>query len=387
MASLSWTKRLLFVFLLVLIPYLLVEATATTYGWFAWWGTSFLLLEDTKKTIQFDPVLGYRVTGIPARTARITNGQVESVGLLRGNNQGLAGWYDFGPKRQNGFRRRIAVFGDSFTDAHFLGQNWPDRARELTAETGEPIEFLNFAQTGAGLANWWSILTKVVAAEDYEIDGVIFAVWETDLLRRFTFRVQPEPGAAAKMLLGRCPSWDPRAFPATLAEARPFLEEEDRHLVTPVEFEQALQGHWPPSVPRPFRLALLSRVWERARSRFARPPARQLPPMEGRDRLIADIGRYLQAKQLPALVVHLPMRENLLAGQAAASPHFADAQRFAADLAARFLDASQIFAGMSRNEIRAHFLPYDGHWNQKGSDRFAHFLVENLNLLEARPGH
>jgi hypothetical protein len=74
------------------------------------------------------------------------------------------------------------------------------------------------------------------------------------------------------------------------------------------------------------------------------------------------------------------MRENLLAGQAV-TPHFADGQRFAADLGATFLDGSHIFAGMSRKEIRAHFLPYDGHWNQKGSDRFAEFIVQNLGIL------
>ena len=164
MVRVGWKKKLLFVLILVLVPYLAIETIASTLGWFFWWGRSIVILEDTKRTVQFDPIRGYRVTTTPARSARITDGKIEFVGTLRGNAQGFFGWQDIGPKREKPYVRRIAVFGDSFTEGHYLGQCWPARAQDLTCERGVPMQFLNFAQTGAGLANWWSVLTKIVEA-------------------------------------------------------------------------------------------------------------------------------------------------------------------------------------------------------------------------------
>jgi hypothetical protein len=383
MSPLKSKKKLLFALGVVVAAYLVVETIVSVYGWFNWWGNSILILEDTKRTVQFDPVLGYRVNSIPARSARITNGQIEYVGILRGNAQGFAGWQDTGPKRQEPFIRRIAVFGDSFTDGHFLGRSWPERAQDLTRERGQPVQFLNFAQTGAGLANWSSILTKVVKAKDYEIDGIIFSVWESDLRRPFTMWTMPESrGTCPRMLFGRSTGWDPNTYPTSLAEATPYLKDEDRYLLPSEEFEQTLQGKWPSSIPRNFQLVLAARVWHFLQTRIGRgasPPPRSAD--EGYDRLVDDIRRYVEAKHLPVLVVHLPTRENLLAGTGSSNNDFHDTKAFAKALGAQFLDGSDLFAGMNRREIRANFLPYDGHWNQVGSDRFAELIVEHLNVF------
>jgi hypothetical protein len=56
-----------------------------------------------------------------------------------------------------------------------------------------------------------------------------------------------------------------------------------------------------------------------------------------------------------------------------------EAEVFAKAIGARFLDGGQIFAGLKPAEIRALFLPYDGHWNQAGSNRFADFMLRNLD--------
>src|SRR5262249_45831105 len=292
--AISRKKLLLFVVVLVVVPYAVIETAISVYGWFSWWGNSILILEDTKRTIEFDPIRGYRVNPTPARSARITDGENEFVGILRGNAQGFAGWQDIGPKRENPYTRRIAVFGDSFTDGHFLGQSWPERAEELTRQRGKSVQFLNFAQTGAGLANWWSILTKILDAQNYEIDGVIFAVWETDLRRPFTVWAMPDSqsATATRMLFGRSPSWDPRTYPATLEEAKPFLHEEERYLLSSEDFERTLQGRWPPSIPRSFQLVLASRVWHFL-STHRGPAGSPAPQTEdaGIDMMLNDIRR------------------------------------------------------------------------------------------------
>src|SRR5262245_58889199 len=180
MPHLCWKKRLVLIVILVVVPYTIVETVASCYAWVTWWDQSFVLVEDTG-TFTFDPVCGYRVGSAPFRVVRITNGQLEFVGLRLGNAQGFCSWYDFGPERPPGYRSRIAVFGDSFTDAYYLAQSWPDRVEHLARVRGEPIQLLNFAQFGAGLANWWSIIKRYLDADRYQIDGVIFAVWESDL--------------------------------------------------------------------------------------------------------------------------------------------------------------------------------------------------------------
>jgi hypothetical protein len=391
MAQLSIKKRLLFIAILIVIPYSIVEAIATTYGWLSWWDQSFKITEDTGKTIEFDPIRGYRLNRTPARTARITDGRIEYVGVFRGNSLGFPDRDDFGPKREKGYKLRFAVFGDSFTHAPYLGQNWPDRAEDLTLEQGEPVQFLNFALSYTGLANWWSILTRIIKAENYEIDGVIFVVWETNLLRSFTVQAMPKPHRPYEQLFfGRCGTWDPKDFPATESQALTIRKDDmTQYLLPAEEFEQALQGHWPPSVPRHFRLMILTKIFRFARDSL-RPPTPEATAETpgdfepGRKKLIDDMRSFLESRKLPALVIHLPSRDSLLKPTSNSALHFEKAKTFAAALGATFLDGREAFQPMEPAEIRAHFLPHDGHWNQKGSNRFAEFVVQHVDLLKAR---
>ena len=77
---------------------------------------------------------------------------------------------------------------------------------------GRKVELLNFAVAGGGLANWWSILTRLIAAQSYQLDGVIFCVYPGDLRRTFTLW---EHRDSAHPWFGRTPGWDPATFPAT----------------------------------------------------------------------------------------------------------------------------------------------------------------------------
>jgi hypothetical protein len=389
MAKLSVKKRLLFIAILIVVPYLIVEAIVTTYGWFAWWDHSFAITEDTGKTIEFDPIRGYRLNMTPARTARITDGRIEYVGSYRGNAKGFPNRDDFGPRREGTYKRRFAVFGDSFTHAPYLGQNWPERAEDLTLERGEPVQFLNFGLSYTGLANWWSILTRIVRADDYDIDGVIFVVWETNLLRGFTIQATKKPYRPYdKLLFGRCYSWDPKDFPRTEDEALSLLEEDKmQYLLPPEDFEQTLQGQWPASVPRHFRPFLFTKIFRALRSALKPPAEEKTAEAPGdfepeRKKLIGEMREFLDSKKLPALVIHLPSRDSLLHPTKDSALHFEKAQAFARALGADFINGRQVFEHMSPAEIRAQFLPHDGHWNQKGSNRFAEFVVANLDRLK-----
>src|SRR3972149_4582880 len=149
----------------VVIAYVACEATTSALYFAGVLGPPrvLYLYENLQETMHFDSIRGYRLERTPSRTARITNGIIEYIGQLQGNNMGFPDREDFTAKRLNLKGRRFAVFGDSFTE--------------------RPLELLNFSIDGGGLANWWSVLTRIVKAEGYEIDGVVFVVFPPDLLR------------------------------------------------------------------------------------------------------------------------------------------------------------------------------------------------------------
>ncbi len=376
----AWKKRVLLITLALLATYVIVEAVASSVAWSRWWGTSFFVSEDYGRAVQFDAVRGYRLTSTPTRYARITNGVIEFVGVIRGNNRGFSDRDDFTPKRTTPGTRRFAVFGDSFTAAQFLGQNWPDRAEDLLLLRGEKVELLNFA-VEEGLANWWSVLTRHVEADGYELDGVIFALWGDNLRRTYYYRVAPDAAHPA-LRSGRLSDWDPATYPKDLADAERHLKVmTDAYSLPPEEFERLLQGRANPPAGRTLRPYFLSKAWgigQQLLGRFLPRNAEPKPPVPAheshREAMIGDIVRFLASHKLPALVVHLPSIEELTRGGAGGR----DAAEFAKAIGATYLDGSQAFRGLGRGEIAAQFFPYDPRWNQAGSNRFARFMADEL---------
>lgn len=373
-------KKLLFSALTVALVLVAVEAVATALD--PWPGPeNFVIFEDSGRTVHFDPLRGHLLTPIPSRWARVVGGRLEFLGTLRGNSQGFADRDDFAPERSQAGVPRLAVFGDSFSAGQYIDVNWPDRAEELTRERGRPVDYPNFSIDGGGLGNWQRILSGIVEDEHYDIDGVIFAVFFDNLRRTFTVMDHRDRRHYA---YGRVPTWDPRLYPTTLEQARALMHEwegEPNEILSSAEFERVLQRDFPERMRGSFRLALTSRVVRFFTSRSSGLERLELPDgpwVAGRVGLYADIARFLRESGLPAWVVYIPWRDHLIAGTAAECPGLTDAKQFAASIGAELLDASAAFAGMDEAEIRAHWLPVDGHWNQRGSDRFAAWVVENV---------
>ena len=59
--------------------------------------------------------------------------------------------------------------------------------------------------------------------------------------------------------------------------------------------------------------------------------------------------------------------------------YFVEETRHFADLIdARFIDGRKAFSGKTKSEVKALWLPYDGHWNQAGSNLFSEFVFRHL---------
>lgn len=290
---------------------------------------------------RYDPVLGYTLSPKPARLLTVArDGSVDFEGTLRGNNYGLADRDDFTVERQPSDQRRFAVLGDSYTAAQFLSAPWPERVEAWRRKDGDSLRLLNFALDGGGLANWASALSGLVAAAGFELDGVIFAVFEDDLERTFHWRdTRWVPGSsAAEVVLGYAAGWGAR--PSTTP---PPSHERTTHriqLVSSQRFSERREGRLP------FRPPSRLFFWNLMRAALRRgDPEREYgATTAARDRIVGRLQQLLADRQWPALVIAVSRgpwgRPNDTASRA---------ERFAAALGARFVDGDR--ASVSRGRF------------------------------------
>jgi hypothetical protein len=141
-------------------------------------------------------------------------------------------------------------------------------------------------------------------------------------------------------------------------------------VLSPADFDRAVAGKWRPAQPW-----LLERGIQALAASKEPGGAPALPSDEAqrwRQLMIDDIAGMIRGKR--AVVVYLPARPALL--DPGRDEHYkTETRAFAKAIGATFHDSSELYAGMTQAEIRANFLPYDGHWNLKGSDRLGAYLL------------
>ena len=371
---LSLRRRLLFIGIIAVGTYAFAETLVSLghrYGLLR--RLDVRLYVDESRGVTFCPVRGYRFTPTPCQYARIIKHETEFVGTYYGNNEGFADRDDFHSRRQPGDGYRFAVFGDSFTSATYIARNWPDRAEALFRKREKRVQLMNFSLGGIGLANWWSMLTNIVDRENYELDGVVFAVFCTDLNR--TFLAMDHQGSAP--IFGSSLDFDPRHWPGTLDEMLPQMHR-DGIFVSQAAFDQIVSGQrrlWKPLKPmiayglwKQFQYLTRAQQSYSAKSGFDRQ----------RQALIDDIHEYLEYHQLPVVVIHIPNRDGLIDPASEPEWYFGETHGFACEIDAELIDGREAFVGLTPDEIRALWFTHDGHWNQKGSDHFAQFAVDRL---------
>ena len=377
----SSRQKVLLVLVGLLAGYALAELLANVYDLaFPPEHKFYWVYEDASRTVQFDPILGYRLTKVPSRVAAISRGRVDFLGLLRGNSHGFESRFDFGPERDSPGAQRIAILGDSFSNGAEMDWNWPDRVQQAAIERHEPIELLNISMGGWGLANWSNAVTRFLEPQNYQLDGLVFAVWHSDLVRPFRFS---DYTGLDRVAGGHALSWDPATYPRTAEEARPLQVLSDfAYIVSREQFDQALRGEWTPPAHRRFRLYLASAVTARL-ERWLRQRRNSMPspgPVgfdPGREKAIRDIRRYVDERHIPVMVVYVPSIDVLLGERRAGRP-FEETKLFAEELGGVFVDGSQAFANMTPAQLQENWRTFDYHWNQAGSDHFAEFMHKIL---------
>ncbi len=329
---------------------------------------TFYAFEDSGKTIRFDPVRGYWLSQTPSRFVRVTNGEIECSGVIRGNAQGYPDAHDFTIKKPAGVAKRFLVFGDSFTAGWGLETNWPDRIEQSRPNW----QLYNLSTDGGGLANWYSNLTRFAIPEGYQFDAVVFAVFFGDTKRSFTLK---DHRNVSEPLFARA-GWRPETWPKTQAEAdvllKPLAGDYASHILSTEDFEQAFTERTL-TIRQPLKPWITSHVLglKGKIERLVLPAAAGDGQYDAEQRWLIDGIR--EQLHVPIIVVRVPNRECLIGGG-----REDESEEFAKILGARFIDGADAFSGLSKSQIRALFFKHDGHWNQGGSDRLAHWLQSAL---------
>ena len=366
----------------------LVELVYSSGAWLFFPTKDIWIFEHIGETVRFHPVKGYDLTRTSSRFARITAGKTEFVGSFVGNAQGMPDRDDFTITRQTSGTHRYAVLGDSYSSAPYLGITWPDRVEDAFNSEDRRLELLNFSTDGGGLANWASNIDGLLAAEGYEIDGLIIAVFGDDLRRRFSIADGRDRKHYA---FARVPGWNPAKYPQTRQAANRLLDSHEirnAYNLNTAEFDAALAGAWQPDTPWEFKLTGAVRHyiphWWRKYQRYLASPRHNEHPRDasgsgfntGQLELIASIRRYADSRAIPIHVLYLP---DLAEASGKSSQHLREVKAFAELLHARFTDGRAAFSGIEPDNLNPLWFPNDKHWNQAGSDTFAEFMTQQIN--------
>lgn len=369
-------------FYLLATSYLLSEMC-----WAVLWGISeshifnnspiWIIEQGTAPAIRFDRHTGFRYNGNGTRHALVSRKLVDYDSHIYGNNLGFPDKDAFFSKRQRPGVPRIAVLGDSFSAALSLETNWPDRLENMAEAAGTPVELLNFSLDGAGTANWWGIVTHILQAESYELDGILFGLFNANYRRQL---IVADHEGYERHMSGYVPSFNPEDWPQTAMEARSYLSPMPSCIVSSEAYERALKGslYALPSSQRwePVGVKLLGLFI----NSLCRPAGAEEVSADFENYLgdiaplFLDIKKYAQTRQLASLVMRIPYDEEILGNR----PPDEGIILWAKELDAPLFDGLAVYKGMTEEQVRTHFFKMDGHWNQKGSDAFADYFFQEV---------
>ncbi|OPZ99674.1 MAG: hypothetical protein BWY70_00905 [Bacteroidetes bacterium ADurb.Bin408] len=366
------------VLLSVFIAYFLVEVV---YSWLyvkkiikpveTLW---FHEVTDPGGNFKYDTVAGYRISQTPARYgAVLSDGTLESIGVLKGNNLGFPDKRDFEPQKNNPQLKRIAVFGDSYTASQFTDRSWPDIAEDkINGLAYDSVVFMNFSVDGGGLANWHSIIRNIILGEGYQIDAVIFAVMGDDLDRKFMWKNDYRQNASDKKLaFNYLGNWQQKKA-AGFEDVSEVMYMQNYLILDSVQIDAIEKGTWSYDRQRELKPYLYEALKKALRQinfpkifrnkQHGSTPSVFEPEQAA---LIKDLSDAISEMQVPVLTLSLYTNENRC-------------QAFAAMMHAAYLSDAGFRQSLETIEEDKIYIKNDGHWKQEGAALYAEYIYKDI---------
>jgi len=329
---------------------------------------------------EFDPIRGYRWLGNDIRNFKTHQNEVVYDNHFYPNNQGWIMKQEYSHKKKDSAKTRWMLLGDSFVAGIMLETNLPNRAQQILNDSlgnGE-VELYSFGVDGGGIMNWHNVFFKEIIP-NYEFDGLIIAPYADNLYRDFMVMLIKENG-----FMGRIDAVDWSEGDSILREDFKALKPYD-NIYTDVEIDQLLLNHskefdWPlkknllrlmKKIKSPRKLNLVNEVStiKDLNRKMGTQKSKQL------DEIITWC--KLQNKELVlASIPSLVELKNDLQGKQ--NQHRKEMGIIAAEYQIDYLDGYTAYKDLNEEEVNAHWLRFDAHWNQKGSDRYAEYFAKYL---------
>lgn len=320
---------------------------------------------DPGNNHSFDAEIGYRISKVPSRFGAVTSdGHLESIGILRGNNLGFPDIKDFYVKKTSPHLIRIAVLGDSFTASQFTSSSWINRIEErINIENNDSVCFMNFSIDGGGLGNWSSIVKNVILKQGFEIDGIIFAVMGDDLDRKFMWKDDGfSPTSKLEFAVGYADSWNRSSYPTKRDQLFPnFLDR--YYMFSSEEVDNIEKGNW--KFKRPFKLYLFEHLGIFLKNILSCNEAEESILFEAEQiLLIKDLAKDCSKLKIPVLTLSF-------------LTDYKKTEAFSKLINSSYID-DKAFQKQLQTEEKKTGIKGDGHWNQTGADLFAKSMYPEL---------
>ena len=295
------------------------------------------------------------------------------------------------PKELSAPRKKILVFGDSFTSLAHNKETWVSlTAKKLKAQLGADIRFINFGRDGYGLLQMFDLAADKIA--EFKPDMVIFAFITDDLNRRRFWRKIKQDGPTSMWYVAfdnadNETSPDSRigqfmdsrvskeACPAILAGQQSELLKEL------VDYFYRAKEMSVNKVPAPSFFAGYSFLWNRIRTGEALPGKKTKLTTDlsfSKDvRLIKDIEK-IKSTGVPFVFLHLPILEEMQKGHWTPSTQqqslLDELMNLTGQRDVLFLSKYMVMAQKDYDTFK--ITPTDGHPSATGINNYAEAMVK-----------
>lgn len=333
-----------------------------------------------KRSTQFDPIRGYSWLGDSIRGFKTSMGEVVYDNQFYPNNKGWIMDQDYTYKKKDSTKKRWMILGDSFVAGIMLETNFPNRAQQILNDSlGEgEVEIYSFGVDGGGIMNWYNVFFKEIIP-NYDFDGIIVAPYADNLYRDFIVMVIDTNG-----LIGRMDSVDWSKNDSINVDDFKALKpyscvysdlEIDRFLNQPFKVFD-----WP-LTKQIKRLVKNFGRKDKSKSLGLIKTIEELNQKMGAKKFtqLDSIISWCQSNQKELILASIPSTWELkgeLLGMK--SPHRNEMNILAKEYQLDYFDGYTVFNKLNEKEVDAHWLNYDGHWNQKGSDKYAKQFTDYL---------
>ncbi|MEQ8910244.1 MAG: hypothetical protein RIC95_13685 [Vicingaceae bacterium] len=325
-----------------------------------------------KKSTKFDPVRGYRWLDEDIRYFKNRMGEMVFDNHFHPNNKGWIMKQDYSFKKRDSTAKRWMILGDSFVAGLMLETNLPDRMQELIIDSvGKgKIELYSFGVDGGGIMNWYNILFKEIIP-NYEFDGVIIAPYADNLYRDFMVMLIDHYG-----YMGRIDSVDFSDKPIDVSAfkaIKPFNNVYTDEKIDYFKTQPFQPFDWP------FKRKV-NTFFKNLKHQNKTDNPKSVTTIEQLKRKMGDkrftqldsMISWCKSNQKGLILASIPSIWELKGLQEGTeSTHQTEMDILAEAYELNYFDGYQVFDELSEKALLNHWLHYDGHWNQKGSDKYA----------------